>query len=495
MYDRISPETSIHFFPNLSGDYNPSRESGVAAALIRIFNVYYPVRTLVLMSGEALMVLASLLMVTLLRCREESYLVLNFENGYLQILAVTLLAMVVFYWVDLYPAPPVSPLGARGEILFQVLVSVGVLISATGVVGMVVPSRGTRGMPVAILLGSAVAAIALPGWRRAYAWLCQQRFMQQRVYILGADERARRLVQGLRDRPELGVHVVGWSGQLGSDPSRVTMAEHLLSVATTRGAHRVIVALQDRRNAMPMPELLELRLQKAVNIEEAATWLERISGKIEIAHLFPSWIIYGSGFRFTEPFRVARRIVNLVFATLALILTLPLIPFVALAIRMDSPGPVFYRQKRVGRNGRVFNCYKFRTMRENAEADCGPTWAGDADPRITRVGRILRMSRIDEIPQLWCVIRGDMGLVGPRPERPEFVEWLEREIPYYGMRHLVRPGITGWAQVRYRYGNSLDDAREKLQYDLFYLKNASVALDAVILFHTIKTVLLGRGAH
>ena len=464
--------------------------------MIRIFNVYYPVRTLVLMSGEALMVLASLFMVTLLHCREESFLVLNFENGYLQIMVVTLVAMVVFYWVDLYPAPHISPLGARGEIVFQALVTTGVLILVSGLVGIVVPSRSTsKGMPVATLLGCAIAAIALPGWRRAYTWLSQHRFMQQRVYILGADERAQRLVQGLRDRPELGVQVVGWSGQLGSEPSRAAMAEHLISVASAQGAHRVIVALQDRRNAMPIEELLELRLRRAVNIEEAATWLERISGKIEIAHLFPSWIIYGSGFRFTEPFRVARRLVNLVLATVALGFALPLLPFVALAIRMDSPGPVFYRQKRVGRNGRIFYCYKLRTMRENAEADCGPTWAGDADPRITWVGRILRLSRIDEIPQLWCVIRGDMGLVGPRPERPEFVAWLEKEIPYYGMRHLVRPGITGWAQVRYKYGNSLEDAREKLQYDLFYLKNASVALDALILFHTIKTVLLGRGAH
>jgi exopolysaccharide biosynthesis polyprenyl glycosylphosphotransferase len=252
--------------------------------------------------------------------------------------------------------------------------------------------------------------------------------------------------------------------------------------------------MQDRRNAMPVQELLELRLQRAIHIEEAASWLERISGKLEIAYLFPSWIIYANGFRFTEPFRLARRTLNLIVGIVAIILTLPLLPLVALLIRIDSAGPVLYRQKRVGRNGQTFYCYKFRTMRENAEADCGPTWASDDDPRITRVGRILRMSRLDEIPQLWCVVRGDMALVGPRPERPEFVAWLEKEIPYYGMRHLVRPGITGWAQVRYKYGNSLEDAREKLQYDLFYLKNASVALDFLILFHTIKTVLLQRGA-
>jgi lipopolysaccharide/colanic/teichoic acid biosynthesis glycosyltransferase len=177
-----------------------------------------------------------------------------------------------------------------------------------------------------------------------------------------------------------------------------------------------------------------------------------------------------------------------------LFLALPLLPFVWLAVRLDSSGPVLYRQKRVGLGGRQFYCYKFRTMRQDAEADTGATWAADDDPRITRAGTFLRASRLDEIPQLWCVLKGDMAFVGPRPERPEFVEWLSKEIRYYGVRHVVRPGITGWAQVRYKYGNSLEDAREKLQYDLFYIKNASFGLDILIMFQTIKIVLLGRGA-
>jgi len=155
---------------------------------------------------------------------------------------------------------------------------------------------------------------------------------------------------------------------------------------------------------------------------------------------------------------------------------------------------VLYRQKRVGRGGTAFFCYKFRTMRADAEADTGATWATDDDPRITRIGRILRITRLDEIPQLWCVLKGDMAFVGPRPERPEFVEWLSKEIPYYPVRHAVRPGITGWAQVRYKYGNTLEDAREKLQFDLFYIKNASVGLDLLIIFQTMKIVFLGRGA-
>ena len=185
---------------------------------------------------------------------------------------------------------------------------------------------------------------------------------------------------------------------------------------------------------------------------------------------------------------------SLAVGFIGLLLASPLIPFIALAIRLDSAGSVLYRQKRVGKGEKAFYCYKFRTMHQNAEADIGPTWAGDDDPRITRVGRFLRISRLDEIPQLWCVLKGDMAFVGPRPERPEFVELLEEEIPYYGVRHVVRPGITGWAQIRYKYGNTVQDAKEKLKYDLFYIKNASIGLDVLIILQTVKIVLLGRGA-
>ena len=219
-----------------------------------------------------------------------------------------------------------------------------------------------------------------------------------------------------------------------------------------------------------------------------------MTGRIEVEQLIPSWLVFSEGFRFSPGFIVVRRAMSLGLSFLLLLVIAPILPFVMLAIKLDSGGPVFYRQKRVGRGGVVFYCYKFRTMCQDAEADTGPTWAGDEDPRITRVGRFLRASRLDEIPQLWNVLRGDMAFVGPRPERPEFVEWLTQEIPYYPVRHVARPGITGWAQVQYKYGNTVEDAKEKLQYDLYYIKNASIGLDLVIALQTIKTVLLGRGA-
>ena len=275
--------------------------------------------------------------------------------------------------------------------------------------------------------------------------------------------------------------------------TRESVASHLMSVVRERGVHRVIVAMPDRRGTLPVEELLALRLSQ-VKIEEATSWLEKITGRIEVDQLYPSWLIFAEGFRFSAFNRMLRRVANLTAALIGLIFALPVIPLVALAVKFSSPGAVFYRQKRVGRGGTIFYCYKFRTMRQDAEADTGATWATDNDPRITRVGKLLRSSRLDEIPQLWCVLTGDMHFVGPRPERPEFVEWLSKEIPYYSVRHTVRPGITGWAQVQYKYGNTLEDAREKLQHDLFYIKNASLGLDFWIVFQTVKIVLLGRGA-
>jgi sugar transferase (PEP-CTERM system associated) len=457
--------------------------------MIRLFSGYYPIRALILVTGEALMIFSSLLLGILLRFREDSYLVLNFEYGYYKILILTILALLLSHVLDLYD--PVR-FHAQGELYFRLLLVPGWLAIALSAAGIVFPNILLG--KFSFLSGLIILALALLAWRSAFAWLVSQPLLREHVYVLGTGERAQRLVQGLKDRWELGIDVVGWTGEVSEMSTREDMAAHLREIDRAKTVHRVIVAMQDRRDTMPMQELLDLRLHRAVDIEEATTWLERISGKIEVDGLYPSWIIFAKGFRLDETFRLLRLFVNFTAAVIGLLLAAPLVPFIALAIRLDSPGPVFYRQKRVGQREKVFHCYKFRSMRPDAESDIGPTWAGDDDPRITPVGRILRMSRLDEIPQLWCVLKGDMSFVGPRPERPEFVEWLTREIPYYGLRHLVRPGITGWAQVRYKYGNTADDAKEKLQYDLYYIKNASIGLDMLIMFQTIKIVLLGRGA-
>jgi sugar transferase (PEP-CTERM system associated) len=456
--------------------------------VIRLFKVYYPLRTLILLVGEALIVWTSFVLGTMLQNSDDSWLLLNVEYGYVKILAVTGVVLLFSHWFDLYDS---SSLGEKWDQIFRLLLVLGFVALALSAVGFIYP--GVLPGNGSALAGLIILTFTLLGWRALYTWMVKQPFLRERVYILGTGERAQRLVRGLRERTALGVEVVGWTGDLEGELSRDTVASHLLGLARGRGVHRVIVAMPDRRGTLPVEELLDLRLG-GVKVEEATSWLERISGRIEVEQLYPSWLIFADGFRFSSFFRLVRRTLNFLLALAGTVISLPLLPFIVLAVKLDSPGPVLYRQQRVGRRGVVFHCYKFRTMRVDAEADTGATWATDDDPRITRMGRFLRSSRLDEIPQLWCVLNGDMHFVGPRPERPEFVEWLSREIPYYGVRHVVRPGITGWAQVQYKYGNTLEDAREKLQYDLFYIKNASLGLDLLIMFQTIKTVLLGRGA-
>ncbi len=455
--------------------------------MIRLFKVYYPLRTLVLLVVEAMIVWVSFVVGTMVR-NQDSWLLLNVHGGYLKILAVTGIVLLFSHWFDLYDS---SRLRANGEQIFRLLLVLGFLAIALGVVSSVYP--GILLGNGSTLTGLIILIFTLLTWRAAYSWMVKQPFLRERVYVLGTGERAERLVRGLRERSELGIEVVGWTGNVDGELTRDIVASHLMGLVSGRGVHRVIVAMLDRRGTLPVEELLDLRLV-GVKVEEATSWLERISGRIEVEQLYPSWLIFADGFRFSNFFRLVRRLVNFIFALIGVVASLPLVPLVALAVKLDSAGPVLYRQKRVGRRGASFNCYKFRTMRQDAEADTGATWAADDDARITRVGKFLRISRLDEIPQLWCVLKGDMHFVGPRPERPEFVEWLSKEIPYYGVRHVVRPGITGWAQVQYKYGNTLEDAREKLQYDLFYIKNASVGLDFWIVLQTIKIVLLGRGA-
>jgi sugar transferase (PEP-CTERM system associated) len=465
--------------------------------VIRLFKVYYPVRTLVLLVGEALIIGLSFVMGTLVNVGAlgnfgDGWLQLNnalfIEGGYLRILGLTGIVLLLSHGFDLYDS---TQLGAKLEQAFRILFVLGLVAIVLSILISLFPGFLPRGNSA--LWGVIILTIAMFCWRSAYSWLVRQPFLRERVYVLGTGSRAERLVRGLHERVNLGIEVVGWTGNLNGELSRDAVASHLVGQVQKSRAHRVIVAMADRRKTLPVDELLALRLA-GVKVEEATSWLERISGRIEVDQLYPSWLIFADGFRSSSFFGLIRRLLNFIVAMIGLIVSLPLLPLIMLAIRLDSPGPILYHQKRVGRGGMIFFCYKFRTMRQDAEADTGATWATDDDPRITRVGRFLRMSRLDEIPQLWCVFKGDMNFVGPRPERPEFVEWLSQEIPYYGVRHTVRPGITGWAQVEYKYGNTREDAREKLQYDLFYIKNASIGLDLFILFQTIKIVLLGRGA-
>ena len=357
------------------------------------------------------------------------------------------------------------------------------------------------------LIGLLIVLITLALWRVLFFAVARRPQFAERTMIFGDEPSASRLIRELESRPELGIRVVGrilvaGSGSYQLDCERRNSADSSLStitdeeLATAVGqerVNRIIVALDDRRGRLPVELLLSMK-SRGVFVQDGTELHEQITGKIQIESLRLGTLLFSSGFHLSRFLIIYNRLTCIVVSIIGLVLTLPLLPFIALAIKLSSPGRLLYHQKRVGKDDTIFYCHKFRTMRADAEADTGPTWAGDEDPRITPVGRFLRTSRLDEIPQLWNVLKGDMSIVGPRPERPEFVEWLRKEIPYYDLRHTIRPGITGWAQVRYKYGSTVKDAAEKLRYDLFYIKHMSPGLDALVLFETVKTIVLGRGA-
>jgi len=255
----------------------------------------------------------------------------------------------------------------------------------------------------------------------------------------------------------------------------------------------VLVALPDMRGKFPKEDLLESRL-RGIRVEDWLTFYEKQTGRVPVSDLRPSWLIFSDGFVHHSQAQAAKRAIDLLVATLTVLATLPLMALIALAVKLDSPGPVLFRQQRVGRHGRIFVLKKFRSMHIDAEQASGAVWASRADPRVTRMGRFLRHSRLDELPQVFNVLRGEMSFIGPRPERPEFVHMLEQRIPFYRERLAVKPGITGWAQVRHQYTASVNDTLEKLEYDLYYIKNVSLFLDLLILLATIQVVLFAKGA-
>jgi len=277
-----------------------------------------------------------------------------------------------------------------------------------------------------------------------------------------------------------------------SRPTIFVERENIISICRNRKVDRVIVALDERRGRLPLNQLLLCRL-KGVRVDDGITFTENLAGRLFVENLHPSSLIFTNGFHKSSIYKKMKIYLDVIVSLLGLFLSIPLCLLIALAIKMDSEGPVLYKQERVGEGGRTFYLWKFRSMRIDAEEN-GPVWALSNDERVTRIGRVIRMFRLDEIPQIVNVLRGQMSFVGPRPERPFFVKQLEKEIPYYQIRHIVKPGITGWAQIKYHYGASKEDALEKLKYELYYIKHMSIFFDLMIVFETVKIVLIGKGA-
>lgn len=347
---------------------------------------------------------------------------------------------------------------------------------------------------------SMIACGSILCWRFIFYWIVPKIDIQQRILFLGTDELSRMAVREIlaADQPQF--KVVGF---VGDDPSMVGkrianqkvlgLIEDLDTIIQKEKVEKLIISLPQDRKEFPAEDLIRCKF-KGIEIMQLHTFYERLRGKILIDGLHPSWLIFAQGFRKSNWIRMQKRILDVALSLVGLLITLPISLITALLIKLESDGPVIYQQERVGDNGKIFKIFKFRSMRTDAEKESGPIWAGENDPRITQVGRFIRKVRIDEIPQMLNVLKGDMSFVGPRPERPHFVEMLTNSIPYYNQRHTVKPGITGWAAVNYSYGASVEDAVQKLQYDLYYIKNMSIFLDLVTILKTIATVCGRKGS-
>jgi sugar transferase (PEP-CTERM system associated) len=463
--------------------------------LIRLFNRYWSLPAFLSLGVEGPLLCLALYVGTWIRLR----MIANGQTPPPSLLAgeglvFALVGLLAFYLNGLYDF--VEPISAR--LLFIRLLRAMTLASiALWALYFVVPELQIgRGIFVLAIL---LAGLAVTLWRVLLRYVVLKEGFGERVLIVGSGEKAIELAREVLHRKHLGYRVVGFldddprlQGVSLLNPRVIGTTAQCRELALAHGVTRVVVAPGDSRGSISMDALLACKTS-GVRVQEGSSYYEQLTGKILIEGLRKSWLIFSDGFVVSPGVRFAKRALDLVVSFVGLLLAAPLMALVALAVRLDSPGPVFFRQERVGRGGRLFTLWKFRSMRPDAEA-AGARWAVAGDPRVTRVGRLIRKTRLDELPQLWNVLVGDMSLVGPRPERLHFVRQLKEKNPYYEQRLVVRPGLTGWAQIKAPYASSFEESIEKLKYDLYYIKNISLFLDVSILLSTARIVLLGRGA-
>jgi sugar transferase (PEP-CTERM system associated) len=452
-------------------------------------------RMLLLLLAEAMLLFGGLIIAVYVRLGAvDAEDTLVQRNGFYKAALATVFCLASFYLFDLYDFLVMHD---RRELVLRLMQALGLAWVALALMFYAVPQ---------VMIGRGVSFISLPlalllmvGWRLGIHWILGHPELGERILIVGSGQFAVEIARETLGRPDAGFRVVGFVdsdpelvGKSLINPKVIGLTSDLRAIVKKENIDRIVVAIGDRRGQFPTQELLQLSLSGDVSIEESASFYERLTGRVLLDMIRPSWLIFSSRGQRARLNEFTRIVMHRSVALIGALLSLPIAIVTAILIKIDSRGPVFYKQERVGKNGRAFTLIKFRSMRVDAEKD-GPVWAKTVDERTTRVGRIIRKIRVDEIPQFWSILRGDMNFVGPRPERPHFVAQLAQEIPFYEQRHLIPPGLTGWAQIKYPYGASIEDARQKLQYDLYYIKNQSLTLDATILFETVKTILFGRG--
>jgi sugar transferase (PEP-CTERM system associated) len=462
--------------------------------MLRIGGQRIPTKTLVLLASESLLIILGLALATTLRFASSRW---EYAGGHtiMRFLVVVLMCEFALYYNDFYD---IEVMKSRSRLVIGLLQALGIACIGLALIYYIAPG---------ISLGRGIAALAVPTIMSfIFAWrllLDAKGFFflrsAERVLIVGTGPTGISLTREICDRPDLNMKVLGFLDEKGENigkslvnPGIIGGLTELETLVRERNIDRVVLSLKEQRGRMPYRELLRLKFAGVV-VEDAHTVFERISGRIALEKLSPSWLIFSDGFRKNRFLLVAKRTMDIVAALIAITLTLPIMGAVALAILIESGRPVLFNQKRTGLNGEIFEIFKFRSMRQDSEKN-GPSWAKDGDSRITRVGAFIRKYRFDELPQFFNILRGTMSLVGPRPEQPYFCEMLESQIDFFSQRHTVRPGLTGWAQIKYQYGSTVEDAKRKLELDLFYIKHLSVSLDVAIIFETVKVILLGKGA-
>jgi sugar transferase (PEP-CTERM system associated) len=452
---------------------------------------YSSLRNLGIMAVEFVMLLGCAVLAFVIRFHDSFIETWKVEQPGLRIVLLAVILQLSGYFLDQYEFRPGHDESVRRRLIAIATSGMAVLLIQQSFPWLV-PGRGVLAIALALM------ALFYFGWHSSLrAFL--GRAPRAGILVLGTNRLAQDLAREIIKRPEMRLKVEGFLtndaalvGVRLVNPCVIGLTEDLPRLVDQLNIKSVVVALNDRRGVLPTDDLLALKC-RGVTVEDGTTVYERVTGKIAVDNLKPSWLIFSEGFEVSKQVLLIKDIFSFAVSLLLLVLAGPVMVLAAVAIMLESRGPLFFRQERVGKGGRVFTLWKFRSMRADAEKETGPVYAAEHDTRVTRVGRVLRKTRIDELPQLWNVLKGDMSFVGPRPERPMFVKQLEEKLPYYGLRHIVKPGITGWAQVNYGYGRNDEDTVEKLQYDLYYIKNLSLMLDILTLFETAKAVLKGRG--
>ena len=464
--------------------------------MIRLFRQYVAPRKIVFVLGEGVLIFLAVTLASFFLLGRDVGIVSMCEVIWPKVLLVSIVAQISLYFNDLYELKIADNTIDLASRLMQ---SIGITSIILAIIYFFWPQMIIgRWIFFASLI---FLLLFLVFWRLLYSVVIRRKLFAERAIILGSGELARDILYEIDGGKDLGYSISsvisaekreGDEVQISGTPVRNGF-DNICDLAERENVESLIIALDEKRGVFPYKELLNCKM-RGIDIIDGESFYERITGKLLVEKIKPSSLIFSDGFVKSKTSKITKRSVDLLLSALTLVMFLPLILLVGLAIKLGSRGPVLFRQKRIGEYGKIFVLYKFRSMRVGAEEESGPVWAVKEDPRITRVGKLIRKLRIDELPQLWNVFNGDASFVGPRPERPFFVEKLKKVIPYYNERFSVKPGITGWAQINYPYGASKEDALEKLKYDLYYIKNMSIVIDLIVFFHTIKIMLLGRGA-